>query len=177
MVLFLLHLQAIDATHLKRSIRADGDALVDVLLVVRLVDPVLELEELGVGERRDLRQDRASTHAMVALLFHLDAVDAMLSRTSSRHEKGRRRTDVVREVRLEVAGREGQRRVPAREEAVARALGVELGTCVEIKILRRVRAESSRRPARHRRDARSMAWRCRFLAARPSQDSRVIAEK
>ena len=66
-------------------IRADGDALVDVLLVVRVVDPVLELEELRVGERRDLRQDRASTHAMVALLFHLDAVDAMLSRTSSRH--------------------------------------------------------------------------------------------
>ena len=38
--------------------------------------------------------------------------------------------------------------------------------CVEIKILRRVRAESSRRPPRHRRDACSMAWRCRFLAAR-----------
>ena len=35
--------------------------------------------------------------------------------------------------------------------------------CVEIKILRRVR------PPRHRRDACSMAWRCRFLAARPSQ--------
>ena len=32
--------------------------------------------------------------------------------------------------------------------------------CVEIKILRRVRAESSRRPPRHRRDARSMAWQC-----------------
>ena len=36
-------------------------------------------------------------------------------------------------------------------------------TCVEIKILRRVRAESSHRPPRHRRDACSMAWRCRFL--------------
>ena len=35
-------------------------------------------------------------------------------------------------------------------------------TCVEIKILRRVRAESPRRPPRHRRDACSMA-RCRFL--------------
>jgi len=34
---------------------------------------------------------------------------------------------------------------------------------VKIKILRRVRAESSRRPPRHRRDACSMAWRCRFL--------------
>jgi hypothetical protein len=31
-------------------------------------------------------------------------------------------------------------------------------TCVKIKILRRVRAESSRRPPRHRRDACSMAW-------------------
>ena len=43
--------------------------------------------------------------------------------------------------------------------------------CVEVKILRRVR------PPRHRRDACSMAWRCRFLAARPSQDGRIIAEK
>ena len=42
--------------------------------------------------------------------------------------------------------------------------------CVEIKILRRVRAESSRRPPRHRRNACLMASRCRFLAARPSQD-------
>ena len=49
--------------------------------------------------------------------------------------------------------------------------------CVEIKILRRGRAESSRRPPRHRRDACSMAWRCRFFAARPIQDGRVIAEK
>ena len=36
-------------------------------------------------------------------------------------------------------------------------------TCVEIKILRRVRAGSPRRPPRHRRHACSMAWRCRFL--------------
>ena len=49
--------------------------------------------------------------------------------------------------------------------------------CVEIIILRRVRAESSRSPPRHRRDACSIAWRCRFLAARPSQVGRVIAEK
>ena len=35
------------------------------------------------------------------------------------------------------------------------------GTCAEIKILRRVRAESPRRPPRHRRDACLMAWRCR----------------
>jgi hypothetical protein len=49
--------------------------------------------------------------------------------------------------------------------------------CVEIKLLRRVRAESSPRPPRHRRDACSKAWRCRFLAARPSQVGRVIAEK
>ena len=31
------------------------------------------------------------------------------------------------------------------------------------------------RSPRHRRDACSIAWRCRFLAARPSQDGRVIA--
>ena len=57
--------------------------------------------------------------------------------------------------------------------AVVRAVN----TCVEIKILRRVRAESSHRPPRHRRDACSMAWRCQFLTARPSQDGHVIAEK
>ena len=31
--------------------------------------------------------------------------------------------------------------------------------------------------SRHQRDACSMAWGCHFLAARPSQDGRVIAEK
>jgi hypothetical protein len=54
---------------------------------------------------------------------------------------------------------------------------LDVESCVEIKILRRVRAESSRRPPRHRCDACSMAWQCRFLAARPSQVGRVIAEK
>ena len=51
------------------------------------------------------------------------------------------------------------------------------GACVEIKILRCVRAESSRRSPRHRRAACSTAWRCRFLTARPIQDGRIIAEK
>ena len=50
-------------------------------------------------------------------------------------------------------------------------------SCAEIKILRRVRAESPRRPPRHRRDACSMAWRCRFLTTRRSQRGHVIAEK
>ena len=62
------------------------------------------------------------------------------------------------------------------EREKAGALGAPRGggqamTCVEIKILRRVR-----RLPRHRCDACSMAWRCRFLAARPSQDGRVITE-
>ena len=59
----------------------------------------------------------------------------------------------------------------------ARAQSSAPSAPVEIKILRRGRAESSRRPPRHRRDACSMAWRCRFVAARPSQYGRVIAEK
>ena len=56
-------------------------------------------------------------------------------------------------------------------------IGEYVASCVGIKILRRVRAELSRRAPRHRRDASSMAWRCRFLTARRSQDGRVIAEK
>ena len=54
--------------------------------------------------------------------------------------------------------------------------GANVATCVEIKTLRRS-AESSHRPPRHRCDACSTAWRCRFPTARPSQDGRVIAEK
>ena len=40
--------------------------------------------------------------------------------------------------------------------------------------LRRVRPESPRQPPRHRRDACSMAWRCRILTARPNQDGLCI---
>ena len=49
--------------------------------------------------------------------------------------------------------------------------------CAEIKISRRDCPESSRRSPRHRRDACSMAWQCRFLTARRSQHGRVIVEK
>ena len=50
---------------------------------------------------------------------------------------------------------------------------VHVLACVEIKILRRVRV------VLHAIDAAacSMARRCRFLAARPSQDGHLIAEK
>ena len=37
--------------------------------------------------------------------------------------------------------------------------------------------KSNLRRVRHRRDACSMAWRCRFLTARRSQRGHVIAEK
>ena len=64
-----------------------------------------------------------------------------------------------------------------RDEAIKRLDALYGGGHIGNQILRRVRAESSRRPPRHRRDACSMAWRYRFLTARPSQDGRVIAEK
>ena len=57
------------------------------------------------------------------------------------------------------------------------SLDVEGAELCGKKKLRRVRAESSRRPLRHRRDACSIAWWCSFLTARPSQDGRAIAEK
>ena len=55
--------------------------------------------------------------------------------------------------------------------AVSQSLGASGGVtgCVEIKML------PPRRPPRHRRDTCSMAWRCRFLAAR--SNGRVIAAK
>ena len=65
---------------------------------------------------------------------------------------------------------------PPEDEWDALALNYTSGT-VRKSNLRRVRAESSRRPPRHRRDACSMAWRCRFLTARRSQRGHVIAEK
>ena len=52
-----------------------------------------------------------------------------------------------------------------------------VGVCVEIKFHGAFVLNRPRRPPRHRRYACSMAWRCRFLAARPSQVGRVIAEK
>ena len=52
----------------------------------------------------------------------------------------------------------------------------KVAPCVEIKFLRRV-PESPRRPPRHRRDACSMAWRCRFLTAQRGQHGHAIAEK
>ena len=57
-----------------------------------------------------------------------------------------------------------------------RELGLGIGPCGN-QNLRRVRAESSRRPPRHRRDACSTALRCEFPTTRPSQDGSVIAEK
>ena len=61
-------------------------------------------------------------------------------------------------------------RRPARRDSGASRVGVV--NCVEIKILRRVRAESSRRPPRHRRSTCSMALQCRFITARRSQCTR-----
>ena len=60
----------------------------------------------------------------------------------------------------------------AADEALAafKPIRKSVNSCVQIKF-RRVR------PPRHRRDACSMAWRCRFLTARPSQNGRVSAEK
>ena len=58
--------------------------------------------------------------------------------------------------------------------------GLKLGDCHLLcgnQNLRRVRADSSRRPPRHRRAACSMAWRCWFLTTRRGQHGRVIAEK
>ena len=90
--------------------------------------------------------------------------------------------EVQRKPKLEDRIKESQQRALRRAEerrelvlvrrdlAVARAQR-DAETCVEIKILRRVRAESSRRPPRHRRDTCSMAWRCRFRTARPSQEA------
>ena len=63
------------------------------------------------------------------------------------------------ERRLDVAHGLGPGAHDRRAQRVAheRADGLPAGACVEIKILRRVRADSMRRPPRHRRDACSMA--------------------
>ena len=77
---------------------------------------------------------------------------------------------------LRDASHQPQRQLPPSQDRLWAARPPSVSwTCVEIKILRRVRAEPSRRPPRRRRDACSTAWRCRFLAARPSQVGRDAA--
>ena len=53
---------------------------------------------------------------------------------------------------------------------------VVVQSCVEIKFTPLVQNRRYR-PPRHRRDACSMAWRCRFLTARRNQRGRAIAGK
>ena len=79
---------------------------------------------------------------------------------------------------------DGERKCPREEEARYGHQSLEALSsllpqiaCVEIKLSLRVSATAESWPPRHRRDACSMAWRCRFLTARPSQDGRAIAEK
>ncbi len=83
--------------------------------------------------------------------------------------------DAYGTVEVPAAPKKSIKRLVACSAALSLALG--FATVMEIKILLRVRAESSSRPPRHRRDACSMAWRYRFFSARLSQDARVIAEK
>ena len=78
---------------------------------------------------------------------------------------------------LALADDGGDLKVSAIPHAAVADLCVEVLGCVEIKKLRRVHSESPRRPPRHRRDACSMAWRCRFITTRQSQNGRVIVVK
>jgi hypothetical protein len=55
--------------------------------------------------------------------------------------------------------------------------GYYVATCVETKCRGASSPTAHSWPPRHRRDACSMAWRCRFIAARRSQHSHVIVEK
>ena len=84
--------------------------------------------------------------------------------------------DLAGERALDVAGESYRAAKEAARLATAMAQHA-VTVCVEIKMLRRVRPESPRRSPRHRCDACSMAWRCRFLTAQRSQHGSVIAEK
>ena len=70
---------------------------------------------------------------------------------------------------------DGERKCPREEEARYGHQSLEALSsllpqiaCVEIKLSLRVSATAESWPPRHGRDACSMAWRCRFLTARPN---------
>ena len=91
---------------------------------------------------------------------------------SSGGNERRRASRSVGSMSLRTARAAVRDKVPGADQRLIDALKASMvhwpsmQACAEIKIL-----------WRDRRGARSMAWRCRFLTARRSQDARVIAEK
>ena len=127
----------------------------------------------GAVRRRIHDDDDQGVHLHAARRAAADAIRtaALCERRWRAAQAHAAAADAARRESEELLGRERRGVVHACRNAF------DAMRCVEIKILRRVRAESPRRPPRHRRDACSMAWRCRFLAARRNQVGRVIAEK
>ena len=155
------------------------------------------LRELAPALTDEMKQLQAERPAIFGKGKWTALMDHLLTKLGEEHMVSRRQiehclegipvfVEVIQVVR-ELAGRGCEQRILSDANSVfidevLRAACLQrhfsaVATCVEIKILRHVRAESSRCSSRHRRAACSTAWRCWFLTARPSQDGRVIAEK
>ena len=128
--------------------------------------PAMDVRPL-LAQRRAPPQERTNlwrAFGAVALLQFATLAAVLASRTAPSGSDGRRQllTDELeppfRKIREDLdLGADERRRLSGALWGLKTATAAT--TCVEIKILRRVRAESSRRPSRHRRDACSMAWR------------------
>jgi hypothetical protein len=127
-----------------------------------------EDEGSGISYTGVARIDGTENASAVAAGVLDEAADYLTTAVSN----GKFLETLVSAVANETAATTSGRRLDALD-----GVSVDVNACVEIKILRRVRAESHRRPPRHRRDACSMAWASQFLTARRSKRGHAIAEK
>ena len=126
---------------------------------------------IGEGRQADLEQERLELQALNSerfrhrflernrpwILQHLVELLTPRSLEQPGHD-GRPVVEYVRDVYAELMVR----------------FAASLSSCCPVH-LRCLRAGSSRRPPRHRRDACSMAWRCRFLTMGPDSPHDAIA--
>ena len=118
-------------------------------------------------------ESRQGRYLRESSLCHQHAAAATVARRGKATSRTPRKRTGARKIQ---ASCESARARSRRHRSSMASVAAAAATCVEIRMLRRLRAESSRCPPRHLHDTCSTAWRCRFFTARRGQRDRVIAD-